>query len=237
MPRLDENLKTVVTIDSTTGEQVFTYFYKRKRCPTKLISGHLSKQYVGYYLIMKDLEDTKVWLKQAYDLIPKKKRRGEGLKYGYCLDQIGDKKNHMIVKSLFFSSLIFYGKCFTQAKGRGIKLDKKAIVPKDYHEKHDLIMEYRHTLAAHSGEDPWDTGKVRLLLPPQKGRNVGIHINPELHRLDFEDDSGSDYQFMELVNAVHKAVKIKSEKIGQKIINEIIIPKGRDFWYQTSKTG
>ena len=147
-----------------------------------------------------------------------------------------DEKNHLIIKSLFFSSLIFYGKCFTQAKGRGVKLER-SIIPPEYHNKHDIIMTYRHTLAAHSGEGKWDTGKVNLVLPPNKNSKVGIHIKPETYRLDFEDDRMDDDKFLELVNLVHTKVKAKSETIGQKIINEIIIPKGKEYWYKNSKKG
>ena len=72
MTRLTDYLKVKHTINRNTGKQIFTYFYKRKRCPTCLINGHLSKQYIGYYLILRDLEDTRKWLKQAYELVPDK---------------------------------------------------------------------------------------------------------------------------------------------------------------------
>lgn len=237
MRPLSDHLTTKEKIDPKTGELQRIYYYKGKHCPTHLIKGPLSKQYIGYQLIMGDLEDAGRWLSQAYDLFPKKK--SDLLKPNedrYKYDRIGDEKNHSIVKSLFFSSLIFYGKCFTQAKGRGVKLEK-SIVPTEYHVKHDCIMEYRHTLAAHSGEGQWDTGKLRLLLPPKKGSNVGPRINSELHCLDFEDDRMDEFQFLDLIKIVHAKVAEKKEKIGKRIFNEIILPKGEDYWYRASPKG
>ncbi len=236
MTKLADHLKVKHFINPNTGDQHFTYFYKRKRCPTSLIEGYLSKQYIGYYLILRDLEDTKLWLQQAYDLVPDEKTETQENSDNYSFELIRDEKNHLIIKSLFFSSLIFYGKCFTQAKGRGIKLEK-SIIPEEYQNKHDIIMTYRHTLAAHSGEGKWDTGKVKLVLPPNKNSNAGIHIIPETYRLDFEDDRVDEHRFLELVNIVHSKAKSKSEIIGQKIINEIIIPKGKSHWYKTCKKG
>lgn len=95
-------------------------------------------------------------------------------------------------------------------------------------------MEYRHTLAAHSGEGQWDTGKLRLLLPPKKGSKIGPRINSELHRLDFEDDRMDECQFLDLIKIVHAKVAAKKEIIGKKIFNEIIFPKGEDYWYKSS---
>ena len=154
MTRLAEHLKVKHTINRNTGKQLFTYFYKRKRCPTSLIQGPLSKQYIGYYLILRDLDDTQKWLQQAYELVPDKTNTVQEKSDDYYLEYIADEKTHLIIKSLFFSSLIFYGKCFTQAKGRGIKLEK-SIIPPEYHNKHDIVMTYRHTLAAHSGVGKW----------------------------------------------------------------------------------
>ena len=236
MNTFSDHLKTRMSIDPVTGEQRYTYYYKRNRCPTSLIKGPLSKQYIGYYLILRDLEDTYLWLNKAYSFLPViEKGNVEGEDY-YRQEFIGDEGEHLVAKSLFFSSLIFYGKCFTQAKGRGIKLDK-SFVPREYHEKHDRIMKYRHTLAAHSGEGQWDTGNVRLLLSPKKRNNIGVMIKPEMKRLDFEDDRMDEYQFLKLVEIIHRKVKAKSEDIGQKIINEIIIPKGENYWRRLSKKG
>ena len=234
MRSLSDHLTTKDKIDPKTGERQRIYYYKGKHCPTHLIKGPLAKQYIGYQLIMRDLEDAERWLTHAYDFFPKEE--SDHMKPDedrYRDNQIGDEKNHAIVKSLFFSSLIFYGKCFTQAKGRGVKLEK-SIVPPGFHAKHDCIMEYRHTLAAHSGEGQWDTGKLRLLLPPKKGSNIGPRINSELHRLDFEDDRMDKCQFLELIKIVHRNVKTKKDIIGQKIFKEIILPRGEDYWYKSS---
>lgn len=100
---LSDYLTTKDTIDPKTGERQRIYYYKGKHLPTHLIKGQLSKQYIGYQLIMRDLEDAERWLTHAFDLFPKKK--SDHLKPNedrYRDDRIGDEKNHSIVKSLFF---------------------------------------------------------------------------------------------------------------------------------------
>lgn len=100
---LSDHLTTKDRIDPKTGEQQRIYYYKGKHCPTHLIKGPLSKQYIGYQLIMRDLEDAERWLTQAYDLFPKKETDHVKSKENcYKDDPIGDEKNHSIVKSLFF---------------------------------------------------------------------------------------------------------------------------------------
>ncbi len=234
MSKLADHLKVEATIDPKTGEQRFVYYYKRKRCPRALVKGPLCKQYIGYYLISKDLDDAESWLEIAYDLMPEQPDNISNDNEAFHRKYLGEEKNHMLIKSLFFSSLIFYGKCFAQAKGRGTKLER-SIVPEMFQAKHDEIKEYRNSIAAHSGEGRWDTGVVSLLHPPKKGKNIGIHIMPELNRLDFIDDRKEVTPFVELIQNVREAVKNKSDLIGQRIISDIIVPKGRDYWLKKSK--
>ncbi len=234
MPPLIDHLKIEWSINPKTGEQQYLYYYKGKQCSTDLIKGPLAKQYIGYSLIMKDLEDAEGWLRQAYELCPQKESSpAKPNQDRFHSGDIGDEKNHRIVKSLFFSSLIFYGKCFTQADGRGVKLEKSNL-PIQYHERHDRVMNYRNTLAAHSGIGNWDTGKARLVLPPIRDKNIGLHLYPELHRLDFEDDRIDDHSFLDLIKHVQIHVQKKIPKIFDVILKKIVLEKPKDYWYRST---
>ena len=124
---------------------------------------------------------------------------------------------------------MFYGKCFTKAQGRGTSLSK-SFVPHEYHDKHDEILEYRHTLAAHSGKGPWDTGKVRLVLPPQKGSELWKGLKGEVRRFDFEDDRLDDFPFLKLIKTVREKALAKMSKVGEKILKDLVFCKGEDYW-------
>ncbi len=234
MPPLKDHLTIESRIDAKTGEHQYRYYYKGKPCPTHLLKGQLPKQFIGYSLIMRDLEDALGWLTQAYDLFPQKKSsQTKSNQNRYWGERIGDEKNHRTIKSLFFSSLIFYGKCFTSAEGRGVKLEK-SILPPEYHDRHNHILNYRHTRAAHSGIGKWDTGKARLVIPPQRGKDIGWYLYPELNRLDFEDDGRDNFSFLGLIKIVQDHVQTKKEKIFNIILKKMIVVQPEDYWYRSS---
>ena len=230
MDSLNKHITEKISHDTSTGERIYKYFFKGKECKSHEIDGPLVKKMIGYNLILEDLRDTKTWLEQAYHLVPKDIFPQTSVDY-YRLGHLGDEANHKIIKSLFFSSIVFYGKCFTQAKGRGVKLEKK-IIPKEYEDKHDEIMEYRHCIAAHSGEGKWDSGHVALILPPQNKTELGFTKKTNLYRLDFEDDRMDEYKFLDLVNILIDTVDNKFHTIGQQINEKIVLPKGQEFWYE-----
>ena len=124
----------------------------------------------------------------------------------YSNKTIIDEETHSIVKSLFFSSIIFYDKCFTKAEGRGIKLNRR-IVSLEYRNTHDKIMDYRNTLAAHSGEGKWDTGTVKLILHPKPRDDFGPLIRAELNRLEFVDDRSEEQNFLLLIQHIMLMVR------------------------------
>lgn len=210
-----KSVKRELTINSKTGEQSAVYSYKGKSCKARLITGPLAKQFIGYSLIREDLTDAEKWLQEAFYLSPEHKSHNDEDGESYSLGTLDDSKN-IIIKSLFFSSIIFYGKCFTEAKGRGIKLEK-TIIPVPYHEKHNQIMEFRHTLAAHSGEGRWDTGKLNLVRSLDQRL---FWIRPVLNRLNFLDDRTEKHNFLGLVQTVQKVVIDKKRKIERKIAEQ-----------------
>jgi len=229
MTKLIDNIETKTVIDRVTGKLEVTYTYKRKRCPTIKLSSKLTKSYIGYYLIENDLADIESWLNIAYSHIPKNNKNKSKDNY-----LITDIENDSVVKGLFMSSVAFYGKCFTQAKGRGLKLDK-SFVPNEYYALHDKIMNYRHTLVAHSGKGEWDTGVLKLVLPPKKGKSISPCIKPELKRLSFIDDKEDDYRFINLVVLLKEKVRKKSNEVAKRIFSDEIKKKTEDYWYKQAK--
>ena len=232
-----DRIEIISKPNTQTGEVGYDYYYKGKQCPTHLINEPISKKYIGYLLIAQDLKDAERWLTLAYKLRPPLKTKPSPNKKTYPYirleedeDDIEKHKNYRITKSLFFSSIVFYGKCFTKAKGRGIQLNK-SFVPHEYHDKHDEILEYRHTLAAHSGKGPWDTGKVRLVLPPQKGSGLNPLLKGEVRRFDFEDDRLDDFPFLKLIKTVREKALAKMSEVGQEIFKDQVFCKEEDYWY------
>jgi hypothetical protein len=211
------HFKREVEIDQKTGRLNPVYFYKGKRCKSEVVQGPLASQYIGYRLIAEDLREVEAWLKQAYALVPKIKSQPENGEDYYSISSTQKDENILIIKSLFFSSIIFYGKCFTDAKkGRRIKLERKH-VPKNFLEVHDEIMRYRHNLAAHSGEGRWDTGELICIFEDEPEVPEGIRFFTELYRLNFKNDQEEEHNFLALVQTVLKWVNQKFAILQQKI--------------------
>ena len=129
----------------------------------------------------------------------------------------------------------FCGKCFTQCRGRRIKLDGK-IIDEKYKEAHEDAINMRHNFAAHSGADKFEEVKVALVLPPNKKSNMAPILYKELIQPDVmfthpENDIG----FREVVIHLQEKVLDKMRNLTDKIMFEEIAPKGKDYWYKKAK--
>lgn len=192
------------------------YFYLGKRAPVvKVGEEKLIKQYAGYTLIEKDLRSVLVWLNEIEKIDPQPFTR-------YEKPQLMD-----LVKGYFVAALTFYGKCFTTSKGRGIKYDR-ADVPEEHRPTHDTIMEMRHNFSAHSGIG-FESVKVSLVLHPDIHSDMKPKLYSELRQPDFDH---------ELLNKMIVIVKIlqeksldKRESVGEKFLNEVVLPEGKFNWY------
>ncbi|EJQ0795070.1 hypothetical protein NYD82_004218, partial [Cronobacter sakazakii] len=115
--------------------------YKQKGVilPRIPLKGRFVEQYVALQLLDKDLRNVIGW---------------EGIIKNIC-DNLNqeqhfthpDLEKNLMLKSLFISKVITYGKCFTEAKGRRFTL-QRSNVPEQYRDLHDLIMNIRHNFAA-----------------------------------------------------------------------------------------
>ena len=210
------NVERISNINPETGDIAYSYIYKNESCITEIIDTRLEKQYVAYDLIHHDLVCAKEWIELAHKILPPRSN-GQSTKNKDQYGPMGHKEKETIIQSLFISSVTYYGKCFTQAKGRGVKLDK-AFVPSEFNQKHDQIMEFRHTIAAHSGNGPWDVGVLKLVKSPNG--DLKPFVWSELKMLSFCDDSEDEYKYIDLLHALIERVLNKIENLGKRILKE-----------------
>lgn len=83
-------------------------------------------------------------------------------------------------KMLFLAFAVTYGKCFTQARGRRVKLDA-AFVQEESMDIHSWIMDVRHNFVAHAGPTEREGGDLFVAIHPDNsiGRVLGMH--PRIH--------------------------------------------------------
>ena len=226
----DNSVKGLVSkkyIDPETGKGVVKYFWKRNLVPKVEITGKLPNKLSGLTLIQKDLNNALKWMQMAKGLIGDE-RKNPG--YIFCKDR--DIFDH--VKALFVASLTFYGKCYTEANGRGAQVSRNWL--DDEHKKiHDFYMGYRHNFAAHSGDEKVELAKTYVLLHPKRKEELlpylpTIRLQPDIVLPDFGDKGLED-----LIVYVSTLVSEKYDKLSRKIVNEMVLTREPSYWRSRSK--
>lgn len=150
-------------IEKDSDKLRFLYYHKKKIAPYVALETPIARQLAGYTLIERDLRTVKNWLEMAVSL---NKREIDETSSGTQLIS-GDEENDDIVKALFVAAFVFYGKCFAQAKGRKVKLEKDQILA-ELQTTHDEVVQLRNNYAAHSGDIPFEFCTINLVFHPRK---------------------------------------------------------------------
>ncbi len=196
------------------------YLYKGKPAPSVRMTDKISEQYAAYSLIEKDLRSVIAWLNEIEKLNPEPIDRWKN----------PDKMN--LIKGLFVAALTFYGKCFTSCEGRKVKLES-SIFDAEQLEVHDNIMKLRHNFAAHSGAENFEEVKVSLALHPKKNSDMKPQLYSELSQPDYT--TAEELAFKELVVKLQEKVFEKRTQVGEKVLEKIVAPKGKSYWYKKAK--
>lgn len=218
-------------VDQGTGEHRQEYYFKRKKAPRIPIDTPLARKLAGYSLIEKDLRTVIGWLEKLEELL---ERRHIEIKPGYQL--IDNHEDDLVAKSLYLSSLTFYGKCFSECKGRKVKLERSNI-SEEFHDAHDEVISMRNNYGAHSGKEKYEKVNVVLVLNPKKKYR---HESPFLVRESFQPESihslpDENDSFLHLVDHVREYTLAKIEKLNSLVFEKDINPKGKEYWYELGK--
>lgn len=180
--------------------------------PTDFVFPDLSKQLAGYSLIEKDIRNVQLWVNEA------KKRLLESS--GGCDILVSTKSTNradfQFIKALFVASITFYGKLFTEAKGRRVKLDSSIYSTESHKSLHKDLMDYRHQFTAHSGENSPEKVKIVLVTPPKQFKKELPHVVTELSQPDTVSVKELD-QILILLSVLHKYAREKISKINDRI--------------------
>jgi len=163
----------------------------------------MAKKYSGFRLILKDLKN----VKEAINELGEVKFNG---------------RSSIVKQSLSFYSVITYGKCFAEAKGRGTQLNQadalKYATPEQSLE-HTKIIDQRNNYVAHSGHKAYEHNPIVMAFsrdPSAKGQ-YKIHDNI----MGLVDIDSQLKTFEGLVDAIIKYVKEKCSLILEKVQNEV----------------
>ena len=124
-----------------------------KLCPFVVLDGQIFHRLSAYHLIKKDLNFAMASLEKLLEI-----QR--------------DRPDQLVEQSLWCSAVVSYGKCFTEAKGRKVKLEANDVfkTSDDQIKKtHEDIMHERHQYIAHAGVTAYEQSDTMLALSPDVG--------------------------------------------------------------------
>lgn len=180
-------------------------------CPFVLLEGKLAKRVAGLSLIREDLGEVRAILRRARD----------------ANDDLAGNK------AFLFGILSLYGKCFTQAKGRGVNLDPKTVFKSsDFKDRHYRLMRMRNEFVAHGGDAREEHLKLMLLLEPDENNRAARGIVGQGVSADGLDAQACD-ECLEIVDEalayVENALKKANVKLARDVAN-----KGVDWAYENA---
>ncbi|EJD6400491.1 hypothetical protein M0H77_RS09960 [Providencia rettgeri] len=203
-----------------------TYYLYGEKAPHVYLEHHLCNQYSAYRLIEKDIRSVLSWLKTMHEIISTEE----------FISRATTPEKMDLIKALFVSSVTFYGKCFTKCEGRRIKLEEKNFVDEKHKEIHSSIMDIRHNLAAHSGKAGYEKARVALVLHP-RGLDIKPMLFAEMMQANYITDKGDieNDEFYQLALSLQTKLLEKITFLDEKILNEVVRPKGLEYWYAESE--
>lgn len=212
-------------IEPSTGTVRRIYTYKRKPCITRSMKSRLALQFGGYRLIEKDLRNMLLWISEIEILIAAADppiTRGKWLRPK-------DPRTATLIKALFVATMAIYFKCFSQGDGRPVKLARKNVV-EPLRELHDECVRIRHNFAAHSGAERVESVDVVLVFPSNPHNRVAPQIVTELMQPDVLWRDKDETTIRSLVEQLHEFVVGKMHHLNQKLLEEEVYAKGREYW-------
>lgn len=126
-------------------------------------------------------------------------------------------------RSLFISSLITYGRCFTQTRGRGIKLEPTEFIKPKYKELHKYLIELRHEYIAHAGiSDGEKVYAVALFNIIKETKEVSMKIGYEIFgQIGLSNEQ--IYLFLELIDDLTETLKQKSTEAVKAYLSTLTV--------------
>lgn len=218
-----EGLDVEYYIDSETGEFKAVYTFNNEIVDRIKLSGRIADRASSLSLIHRDLKSAKEWYQIANELAGRNELRTDGKLYGNILDI--DLSSE--IRALFVASLTFYGKAFSEAKGRKLKMERDWLDSECFG-LHDCIINYRHNFAAHSGNQDYESAETSLLLIRKNGKTFyqAVTDRKQLSMIGVEDEH------VDMINLFEHAIQVVEKKYNETLerIRTYVMQKSYSFW-------
>lgn len=159
-------------IHRSSGIVESQYYYKGVPAIHVPLEGGIATQIAGYSLIKYDLQMILSWLKMV---VREYEIKGINKSKQTIVNETPEESKELFefIKGMMAASFSFYGKLFTQAEGRKIKLERRIFNgDKKLTDFHDELILLRNNFSAHSGKERVEYVDVFLELDGIKDRNT-----------------------------------------------------------------
>jgi len=212
------------------------YFLDDQQCPKVILNSHQAKNFAAYALIKKDLKFVLKAFKYAISIAKDEVEVDSENDTFHCRTEIDSEAD--ILKAFYISAVATYGKCFTKADGRRVKLEYKELFndnEKDLKERHLNLMEQRHQYIAHGGKTKYEKVNPILVLHPDRDGNHPPTLMTESFHID--GFGKADFEkFLTLVETVDNKLNEILDKKSKALYQKEVAPQENDFWYRQIKT-
>ena len=223
-----------VNVNPETLECDPEYYAAGVKLVKREITTEQAKKYAAHSLIAKDLKYLIKMMKYASSIALEGNPDEESTSV-FVRNEIDYKSD--ILKAIYISSVVTYGKCFAQAHGRKVKLDREAIfkdASKIVKDAHDDLMAQRNDYVAHGGNTKYESAKTFLLLHPSIEEKLPPVITTSaMHVYGF---SKSEYsRFLDLFEYVQEKHRITIKKLDSALQKREVEGKPLSEFYESTK--
>lgn len=211
-------------IDSETGDFKSIYTFNGEVVESVKLRGRLADRASALSLILRDLQSAKDWYLGALAILDAKGVKSTGLGYR----GIQDLDVSSEVRALFVASVIFYGKAYSEAVGRRLKMERVWLDP-SFFDNHDNIIDYRNNFAAHSGNLKYESAETSLLIFKQHGRTIfqPVTDRKQLSLFGLDENEGN------ITDLYDHAIEVVTKKYNETLIRirKHVEDKSISYWY------
>lgn len=209
--KLQNNWSVKRFIPAKTDNIMSTFFHGKKKAETKKLESPKSKVYAGYVLMKHEIKNINAWVEIKHSIINKHDDLKELATVGYKWDLV----SHEHIQAIFIAIISTYGKLFSNAEGRRVKLERTQI-PSEFLKIHDHLIKLRDKYTAHSGDSEIESCVPILVYCRKQDKVIGMidHDIIQPAGMKFDDS------FIKLINHIDAFLEQKIETIKRKIIDD-----------------
>jgi len=199
-----EKIKSFICYDEDKELYVNVYQTREgKICKYFLLEDPISKRTAAYISMKRDLHECL-----------------ESIEYLKSINHVQQIPQH-VKRSLLFSSIVLYARCFTSGEGRGTSLNKRDVfkgIRNTHLAFHEQTMELRNRHLAHAGNSHHESRTMVLILNPDE-YNKKIEAIKYAGGMLKDDDENID-NYIILINSVLAHVNEKVENLKKVVIQK-----------------